>query len=85
MQRPCPGHVRFGSLADMTSSNRYVRFTPESGHQNRPGDRAQMPMPATIQKWPLVSQKLALATGKRRTAFPDSVKWPCAARAAEIL
>ena len=28
-------HVRFGSLADMTPSNRDVRFTPESGHAMR--------------------------------------------------
>jgi hypothetical protein len=33
MQRAGPGHVRFGSLADILGDLRHVRFTPESGHR----------------------------------------------------
>src|SRR5262249_5991090 len=29
-------HVRFGSKADISVCPRHVRFTPESGHRNRP-------------------------------------------------
>jgi len=28
------GHVRFGSLADITARSRHVRFTPDSGHSS---------------------------------------------------
>jgi hypothetical protein len=28
-------HVRFGSLADISQCNGYVRFSPESGHWQR--------------------------------------------------
>ena len=33
MQRPCPGHVRFGSKADIEARSIDVRFTSGSGHQ----------------------------------------------------
>jgi len=30
------GHVRFGSLADITTRLRHVRFTPDSEHSSEP-------------------------------------------------
>ena len=35
--RDCLLDVRFGSLADICSAIRHVRFTPESGHLQRNG------------------------------------------------